>query len=132
MSIYSTYFIAWFPMLVLAILNGTLRDLGYKKYIGELTAYQLSTVSLLILFGIYMFLIVKKYTPSSSRQALLLGQFWMALTLLFEFGFGVYRGNSWEKMLLDYNLSDGRLWILIPIALAIGPYVCYKFVFKAS
>jgi len=132
MSIYLIYFIAWFPMLLLAILNGSLRDLGYKKHLGELAAHQLSTVSLLILFSIYMFLVVKKYPPSSTHQALLLGFFWMGLTLLFEFGFGAYRGNSWEKMLLDYNLFRGHIWVLIPIALAIGPYVCYKFVFKAS
>ena len=132
MNIYIIYLFAWFPMLILAILNGILRDLGYKKYIGDLAAHQLSTVSLLILFGIYICLIVKKYTPSSTSQSVLLGLFWMVLTLLFEFGFGAYRGNSWEKMLLDYNLFRGRIWMLAPIALAIGPYVCYKFVFKAS
>ena len=54
MNIYIIYLFAWFPMLILAILNGILRDLGYKKYIGDLAAHQLSTVSLLILFGVYI------------------------------------------------------------------------------
>ena len=132
MNIYIIYLFAWFPMLILAILNGILRDLGYKKHLGDLTAHQISTFTLLLLFGGYIFLMVKKYPPSSSNQALILGLLWTALTLLFEFGFGTYRGNSWTKMLEDYNLFRGRIWVLIPIALAIGPYVCYKFVFKAS
>jgi len=52
--------------------------------------------------------------------------FWLVLTLLFEFGFGRYRGNSWEKLFTDYNLLKGRLWILIPLWLAIAPYLFFK------
>jgi len=126
MSVFLKYFIAWFPMLVLAILNGVLRDFGYKTYVGDLAAHQISTLTLLILFGIYIHFMVKKYPPHSESQALLFGLFWMTLTLLFEFGFGRYRGNSWEKLLADYNILNGHVWILIPIALAIGPYTFFK------
>jgi len=113
-------------MLVLAIINGTVRDLGYKKYVDELVAHQISTITLLILFSIYMSFIVKKYSPHSGNQAILLGLFWMTLTLFFEFGFGKYRGNSWEKLLAEYDILKGRIWILIPIALASGPYIFFK------
>ena len=120
------YFIAWFPMLMLAIANGALRDLVYKKYLGELAAHQVSTFSLMILFAIYTWLVIKYIPPVSASQAILVGLCWLVLTLIFEFGFGRYRGNSWSTLLEDYNLLKGRLWILIPASVAIAPYVFFK------
>jgi hypothetical protein len=120
------YFLAWFPMLILAILNGTLRDLVYKKWVGELAAHQISTISLIIFLGCYMFLIVANIPPKAPSQTILLGLFWMMLTLGFEFGFGRYRGLSWQQMFADYNIVKGRIWILIPIWIAIGPYLICK------
>lgn len=120
------YLLAWFPMLLLAIGNGALREFVFKKYVGELTAHQLSTFSLLILFTIYIGLVIKFIPPASTKQALLVGSFWLLLTLLFEFGFGRYRGSSWSTLLEDYNLLKGRLWILIPLWVAIAPYVFFK------
>jgi len=126
LNIFLKYFIAWFPMLILAILNGTLREFVFKKHFGELVAHQLSTVTLLILFAGCIGLMVKMFPPESSSQAIWLGLFWMVLTLIFEFGFGRLRGNSWEKLLQDYYIWKGRIWVLVPIALAIGPYLFYR------
>lgn len=120
------YFLAWFPMLLLAIANGALREFVFKKYMGEPAAHQLSTFSLLLLFAIYIGFIMKRVPPVSAKQAILIGLFWLLLTLLFEFGFGRYRGSSWEKLLADYNLLKGRLWILIPLWVAIAPYIFFK------
>ena len=120
------YFLAWFPMLLLAILNGTLRDLGYKKYTGDLTAHQISTITLIILFAFYIGCIINRFPPSSSAQAIFIGIIWVLLTLCFEFGFGRYRGNSWSVLFADYNLMKGRIWVLIPIWMLIAPYVFYK------
>ncbi len=120
------YLVAWFPMLLLAIANGALREFVFKKYMGELTAHQLSTFSLLVLFAVYTGFVMHYFPPASANEAILLGLFWLVLTLLFEFGFGRYRGNSWEKLLEDYNLVKGRLWILIPLWVAIAPYIFFK------
>lgn len=81
MNFFLKYFIAWLPMLILAILNGTLRDLGYKKYVSDLVAHQLSTFSLLLLLGLYVGYIIQKLPPQSPQQALGIGIFWMSLTL---------------------------------------------------
>jgi hypothetical protein len=120
------YFILWIPMLLIAIANGALRDLVYKKHTSELAAHQISTVTLLIFFGFYIHYIIRRFPPGSDSKALLVGFIWLVLTLGFEFGFGRWRGNSWSKLLADYNLFDGRIWILIPIFIAIAPYLFYK------
>lgn len=121
-----SYFILWFPMLAIAIMNGAARDLWYKKLVGELTAHQLSTVSLIILFAFYTWFVINKFTPDSGKQAICIGLLWLFLTLVFEFGFGYYRGNSWQVMLRDYNIPAGRIWVLIPVWTAIAPYLFYN------
>jgi len=113
-------------MLLLAIINGTLRDLGYKKYLGDLTAHQISTVTLITLFAFYIGYIINRFPPTSSTQAIFIGIIWVLFTLCFEFCFGRYRGNSWSVLFADYNLMKGRIWVLIPLWILIAPYVFYK------
>ena len=120
------YFLLWLPMLLIAIGNGSLREFVFKKYMSSLTAHQLSTITLLIFFSIYICSVMKRFPPASSTQAIFIGLVWVSLTLAFEFGFGRYRGNSWLKLLEDYKLLKGRLWILIPIWVTIAPWVFYK------
>ena len=44
------------------------------------------------------------------------------LTVLFEFGFGRYVDRkSWSELAEDYNLSEGRTWILVLAWIAAGP-----------
>ncbi len=121
------YFLAWFPMLLLAILNGTLREFVFKKYVSDLAAHQLSTVVLIILFAFYIGSTIYRFPPASSTQSILIGLMWVVLTLCFEFGFGRARGNSWFALLADYNVLKGRIWILIPVWVLIAPYIFYKF-----
>ena len=122
------YFLCWFPMLLIAVINGTARDLWYKKYIGELPGHQISTISLIILFGFYIWFVINKFPPNSGKQAILIGLLWLTLTLLFEFSFGRIRGNSWAKLLEDYNILKGHIWILILIWTTIAPYIFFKIV----
>lgn len=63
------YRLAWFGMMALAIINGGIRDVVYKPYVGELPAHQISTVILLILFAGYLWWLTKKWLLQSSRQA---------------------------------------------------------------
>lgn len=120
------YFIAWFPMLLLAVTNGALRDLVYKKFTGELLAHQLSTISLLVLFTVYIGFVVKTYPPASQMQAFLAGLLWLFCTLVFEFGFGLYLGKNIGELLNDYNLLKGRIWIFIPLWLLVAPLIFYN------
>jgi hypothetical protein len=121
------YFLSWLPMLVIAVINGAARDLLYKKYTGELLAHQVSTITLLILFGFYVWFIIGKWPPHTSKEAIFMGRSWVVMTLLFEFGFGLMLGNAWEKLLGDYNVFERRIWVLIPVWTAITPLLFFNF-----
>ena len=123
------YILIWFPMILIAVINGTARDLWYNKYFEELAARQLSTVTLIILFGIYISIMLKKYPVQSESQAWQIGIIWLVLTLIFEFGFGKIAGHSWTELFQEYNILKGRIWILIPIWIFFTPYIFYK-IFK--
>ena len=120
------YLLSWLPMVLIAVINGTARDLWYKKYVGELRAHQISTITLIVLFGFYIHFIIAKFTPSSGKQALYIGLVWLILTLIFEFGLGLLRGNSWSTLLGDYNIIRGRLWVLILIWTTLAPYMFFR------
>lgn len=98
------YFQLWFPMLFLAVINGAARDLWYKNSVGELLGHQISTITLLIIFSFYIWFVIIKFPPHSDKEAIFIGLLWLILTLIFEFGFGRIRGNSWSKLFEDYNI----------------------------
>ena len=121
------YILAWFPMVVIAIFNGSLRQFTYGTLLNELTAHQISTLTGIIFFGFYIYFITKKWRLESAQQAVTVGFIWLAMTILFEFVFGHYiMGNTWERLFHDYNLFAGRVWILILIWTTIAPYVFYR------
>ena len=121
------YTIAWIPMVFIAIMNATIRQLGYSRFMSELRAHQVSTVTGIAFFGLYTWLLGLKWKIQSERQALAIGFIWLVLTIAFEFIFGHYvMGNPWSRLLRDYNLIEGRVWSLVLISIVVLPYVIYK------
>ena len=48
---------------------------------------------------------------------------WLAMTLGFEFGAGHFLFKKpWTELLLDYNLSKGRIWVLVPVVTVLAPW----------
>jgi hypothetical protein len=121
-----TYTLAWFPLVLLAILNGALREKGYRRFMSELRAHQLSTLIGIVLVGIYVWIMELLWPLESSQQAFQIGGIWLVLTILFEFGFGHYvMGHPWERLFHDYNILTGRVWLVFVIWTAISPLVIF-------
>lgn len=117
----------WFVFPFVGILNGVLREATYKKFFGDLPAHQISTATGIIFFGIIFYFIFKKWKIQSLNDAILIGLIWLTLTMLFEFGFGHYiMGNSWEKLLYDYNIAEGRIWSLFLLWITIAPVIFFQ------
>jgi hypothetical protein len=121
------YIFLWFILVFAAIVNGAIRNLVYTKFVGELSAHQISVVTGIILFGIIFWLIFRKWMPVSSQQAIMIGVMWLIMTVAFEFIFGHFvMGNSWDKLFHDYNILKGRLWIIVLLWVTFAPYIFYK------
>ncbi len=127
------YLIAWFVLLLVAVINGGLRDLTYGRHVSELLANQISCVIGILLFAVVISRYVRRWPPASARGAWFIGVFWMALTVAFEFLFFHYvGGHTWEALLANYDLASGRLWPLILLWVLVAPYLFYRIFHKAK
>jgi hypothetical protein len=127
MKIVLIYAASWIGMVILAILNGIIRERVYGQFMHELTAHQLSTFIIIILSAVYIWILTGIFLIESSRQAFMIGGMWLVMTIVFEFGFGHYIvGHPWSKLFHDYNLFKGRVWLLVLVWTFIAPYVFYR------
>ena len=123
------YFFAWFGMMILAILNGGIRDFVYKAHVGDLLAHQISTVMLIVLLAGYFRFLTTTWPIKSASQAWVIGGIWFLMTEAFEFGTGRFIvGDPWSKLFYAYDVFAGQVWIFIPLWVLIGPYVFFRFV----
>lgn len=121
------YLAAWFAMLLASIANGAVRDFVYGPYVNELAAHQISTVTSVLLLGAIMWAFVRRYPPASTGHALAIGLFWMGLTVAFEFLFFHYvGGHPWSALLANYDIMAGRVWVLVLLWVAAGPYLFFR------
>ena len=121
------YLLAWVLMVPIAVINGAVRVRTYGQFVSELGAHQISTLTAVVLFGIYIFGVTRLWPTESSKQAILIGAIWLAMTVAFEFLFGHFvAGHSWQRLCHDYNLAEGRVWVFVPIWIAIAPYLFHR------
>jgi hypothetical protein len=89
----------------------------------ELRAHQLSTLIGSGLIGLFIWLVIRKWPPSSGRQALQIGLVWLLLTVAFEFFMGLALAQKpLVQVLHDYNLLAGRVWVLLLAWIAFAPW----------
>jgi len=125
------YVLAWIPMPFIGIINGVIRQYGYKNLVGELTAHQISTFTGIILFGLYVWFLTHKWKIATTGQALMIGLIWLSLTVFFEFLFGYFvMKNPWSTLFHDYNILEGRLWVLVLVFITLSPLIFYKLQLK--
>jgi len=121
------YLVAWLVMLLVAVANGAVRDITYGPHVDALTAHQISTVTGILLLGLVIWLCSAVMPVSSGREAVSLGLFWAALTVAFEFVFFHFiGGHSWSELLANYNVGEGRVWVLVVLWIALAPWLFFR------
>jgi hypothetical protein len=115
--------VVWFIMIAAETLHGTARNLWLAPYVGDLPARQISffTGSILILAIATLFV---QWLQASRAQLLRVGILWALLTLTFEISLGrLILGYSWERILADYNPSQGGWMALGLVILILAPLI---------
>lgn len=121
--LYSILF--WLLLAVVAIINGIVRNSVYRQYVGDLAAHHISTaIFISVMFGLMYVFFKKSGLEYSNSDLIPIGVGLLIGTIAFEFIAGHYVfGNSWEKLLADYNIFRGRVWSLVLLALLFGPWI---------
>jgi len=118
----------WFLLLVVAVASGALREGLFTPRLGALRAHQAGTVFVCIIFFMSMILFVRWVQPSET-QALCIGAAWVLATIAFEaLMVRVWMGKPWSTVFADYNLLQGRLWILVLLTTLLGPWVATRII----
>lgn len=118
----AAWLVAWSGMVVVALANGTFRAAVTQPLLGETAARQVATVLLLAALFAYHWWLERRFPLPSRGAAVQVGVAWTLMTLAFELGFGRFVEHlTWSTMLADYDLSRGRIWVLVPLWLLIGP-----------
>jgi len=111
-------------LMVLAILNGTVREYGITPLTSDRTGHWISTAMLCTLILLATWAGLKWLVPLNTDDAWRIGFFWTALTVAFEFGAGHFLfKHPWSKLFADYNLLNGRIWVLVLITTLLAPWI---------
>jgi hypothetical protein len=113
----------WLLLLAIAVLAGGLRNALLVPRVGEQQGHVIGTLVVVAVFAATIGLAVPWIDPHLRRGNLLgVGVAWAAATGAFEFVFGRFViGHPWRRLVADYDLAAGRLWILVLLALVVTP-----------
>ena len=112
----------WLVLCGVAIANGTVRQFVLVPRIGAYPGHVASSISLSLLIFFVAWLGIRWIGPATARQAWAVGAAWLLATVAFEFLAGHYLfRNPWSKLLADYDVRQGRVWVLVLIATALAP-----------
>lgn len=130
-KIYVKAILFWFVLLIIALINATLRELTYKPllepYIG-IWAHQISSVTAILFFFIAIFFFIRNSKEKfSKKELIIIGSIWVLLTVLFETLMNFFlRKISLIQTLQTYYFWNGETWIFVLISLIVSPLIVRK------
>lgn len=114
--------LTWMLIILAETLHGMAREIFIAPVLGDLRARQLGVAIGCVLIFVIAWLTARWLGAKSTRTQLLVGAYWVALTLAFEFALGRALGASWERILEDYNPARGGFMMLGMAFLFLSPW----------
>jgi hypothetical protein len=112
----------WLLIVLVEVLQGTVRTVLLKPRIGDLRARQVGVLTGSAANLAVAVATVRWIDASDHRHLLGIGLLWLVLTLVFEVAFGwLVARKSWGRIASDYDLRHGGLLPLGMAALALSP-----------
>jgi hypothetical protein len=121
----------WGVLLVVALINATIRETTYKPlltpYIG-MWAHQLSSITGILLFYAAIYFFLKRQKGNYQKKDLpKIGGIWIGMTLIFECWMNVaVRHLSWQQVLETYYFWKGDTWIFVLLSLTVSPLIANR------
>lgn len=113
----------WLMFLVVAFTLGAVRELALRPLIGEHAAHIVGTLAVVAAFlGITALFVGRVRDRCSPGDFWWIGLLWLVMTASFEFLFFHFvAGKPWDELLAEYNVAEGRIWVLVLLSTLLGP-----------
>jgi hypothetical protein len=118
--------VIWLAILVLAIINGLLRENVLVPNYGAVPSLVLSGILLGCLVFAVSYALLPWLGTRIPAQLVLVGIGWLVLTLIFEFSFGLLRGKPVTEILEAYAFKGGNIWPVVLLVTVASPWLAAK------
>jgi hypothetical protein len=114
----------WVAILLLAIINGVLRENLLIPELGRVAGLLTSGLVLSGCIFLVALLAAHWYGPLSPSRYWAIGGLWLLLTLGFEFSFGrLVQHKEWADLLEAYTFRNGNIWPIVLVFVLISPWL---------
>ena len=118
--------VIWVGILALAVANGVLRELVLTPGLGTPAALVLSGLLLsTLIIGVAYFSLPWLHIHYPV-VLFIVGMEWLILTLVFEFSFGLWQGQSWYELVEAFTFKGGNIWPVVLVTTVLAPYIAAK------
>lgn len=127
-------FFTWLGFALVAVAGGIIRVVWLEPRMGHYPANLAETLGLVaVLWGMVWITVPWLCPRLEASEIKTLGLFWAGLTVTFEFGFGHFvDGADWGALVSNYDITAGRLWILVPLMMGFGPWLVRRMKLRPS
>lgn len=116
--------LVWVAILVLAVLNGVLRESFLLPAVGARAALPASGILLSLCIAGVACAAAPWFGRLSAAAYWAMGAWWLSLTLVFEFAFGyLYQHKSWRVLLEAYTFEGGNIWPVVLAVTLVSPWL---------
>jgi len=121
MKLWAKVFAVWAAILVVAVLNGALREAMLTPLLGPFAGRLASGIVLCACIFLAAWLAVPWFGPQSAARFWVIGAAWLLATLAFEVGIGLAQGRDFRELFQAYTFEGGNIWPLILVAALVSP-----------
>lgn len=114
--------LVWVGLAVAITLNGMIRELLYRPYMGPVGAQALSSLIAIAIVLVISRAFVKSHPQAPHALWGRIGLLWGFLTLAFELLLGRFGTRlTWQEMFSNYNIFAGSLWPFVLLTIFLAP-----------
>jgi hypothetical protein len=99
--------VAWFLIVIAESIHGIIRQLLIAPVIGEMPARQVGVLIGSVIIFVIAWASIRWINARTFAEQFKVGLLWVVLIVIFEVTLGAALGYSKERMLSDYNMTEG-------------------------
>ncbi len=115
--------LVWMLIMLLETAHGIVRNVFIAAAIGDLRARQWGVLVGSLLVLLVTLLLWRWMKAHTTRAQLIVGGYWVILTLAFEFSLGRLTGLTWSRLLEDYNPARGGFMLFGLAVMFFAPWL---------